>query len=110
LAGNLNSHGGEEGYDNDADIESRGMFYARLDEVMVDVVRRRVEKPEEEDSGAGWNVVKDMKRLEKTGAILRSKLGLQAYFPRSLDVLRYEAKRKGAAAAAGGSPERGYAS
>ncbi|KAI4159784.1 MAG: hypothetical protein LQ342_006295 [Letrouitia transgressa] len=112
LAGNLNSHGGEEGYDNDADIESRGMFYARLDEVMVDVVRRRVEKPDEEDGGVGWNVAKDMKRLDKTGAILRSKLGLQAYFPRSLDVMRYEAKRRGAAAAAsgGGSPERGYAS
>ncbi|KAL8695896.1 MAG: hypothetical protein Q9224_003093 [Gallowayella concinna] len=91
LGGNLNSHGGEEGYNNDGDIASRAEFYSRLDETMVEVVRRRLEHPDEEDQP--WMVGRDVKRLEKTGGFLRSKIGLQAYFPRSLDVMRYEVKR-----------------
>ncbi|KAL8897098.1 MAG: hypothetical protein Q9207_007388 [Kuettlingeria erythrocarpa] len=91
LGGNLNSHGGEDGYNNDGDIASRAEFYSRLDETMVDVVRRRLEKGSEEDGP--WYVGKDVKRLEKTGGFLRSKIGLQTYFPRSLDVMRYEVKR-----------------
>ncbi|KAL9013541.1 MAG: hypothetical protein Q9173_001772 [Seirophora scorigena] len=91
LGGNLNSHGGEEGYNNDGDIASRADFYSRLDETMVDVVRRRLEKGGEEEHA--WYVGKDVKRLEKTGGFLRSKIGLQAYFPRTLDVMRYEVKR-----------------
>ncbi|KAL8952649.1 MAG: hypothetical protein Q9222_001455 [Ikaeria aurantiellina] len=92
LGGNLNSHGGEEGYNNDGDIASRAEFYSRLDETMVEVVRRRLERPDEEE-GQGWVVGRDVKRLEKTGGLLRSKIGLQTYFPRSLDVMRYEVKR-----------------
>ncbi|KAI4178937.1 MAG: hypothetical protein LQ348_005495 [Seirophora lacunosa] len=91
LGGNLNSHGGEEGYNNDGDVASRADFYSRLDETMVDVVRRRLEKGGEEEHA--WYVGKDVKRLEKTGGFLRSKIGLQAYFPRTLDVMRYEVKR-----------------
>lgn len=91
LGGNLNSHGGEEGYNNDGDIASRAEFYSRLDETMVEVVRRRLEHPDEEDPL--WMVGRDVKRLEKTGGYLRTKIGLQAYFPRSLDVMRYEVKR-----------------
>jgi len=33
-------------------------------------------------------VARDVKRLEKTGTFLKSKLGLQTYFPRSLDKMR----------------------
>ncbi|KAI4104191.1 MAG: hypothetical protein L6R37_003452 [Teloschistes peruensis] len=91
LAGNLNSHGGEEGYNNDGDIASRAEFYSRLDETMVEIVRRRLNSADEEDQP--WVVGREVKRLEKTGGFLRSKIGLQAYFPRSLDVMRYEAKR-----------------
>ncbi|KAL9596963.1 MAG: hypothetical protein Q9179_004427, partial [Wetmoreana sp. 5 TL-2023] len=81
-----------EGYNNDGDIASRAEFYSRLDETMVEVVRRRLEHSNEEES-PGWMVGRDVKRLEKTGGFLRSKIGLQAYFPRSLDVMRYEVKR-----------------
>ncbi|KAL8834647.1 MAG: hypothetical protein Q9170_003649 [Blastenia crenularia] len=91
LGGNLNSHGGEEGYNNEGDITSRAEFYSRLDETMVDVVRRRLERGAEEEQP--WYVGKDVKRLEKTGGFLRSKIGLQTYFPRSLEVMRYEVKR-----------------
>lgn len=38
-------------------------------------------------------VGRDVKRLEKTGGFLRSKIGLQSYFPRALDVMRYEVKQ-----------------
>lgn len=90
LGGNLNSHSGDEGYNNDGDIASRAEFYSRLDETMVEVVRRRLENADEEEQP--WMVGRDVKRLEKTGVFLK-KIGLQAYFPRSLDVMRYEAKR-----------------
>ena len=86
LGGNLNSHGGDEGWNNDADASSRADFYARLDDCMSDVVKLRLTPGHREDSP--WQVGRDVKRLEKTGAFLRSKLGLQAYFPRSLDMMR----------------------
>jgi len=86
LGGNLNSHGGDEGWNNDADASSRAEFYARLDECMLDVVRLRLDPGSREDPP--WQVARDVKRLEKTGAFLRSKLGLQTYFPRSLEVMR----------------------
>ncbi len=88
LGGNLNSHGGDEGWNNEADAASRADFYGRLDEVMVDVIRGRLQGGE----NPPWNVVRDVKRLEKTGAFLREKLGLQTYFPRSLEVMHYEVK------------------
>ena len=91
LGGNLNSHGGDDGWNNDADIQSRASFYARLDDAMVDVIRQRLSQAGTEDPP--WVVGRDVKRLEKTGSFLRSKIGLQSYFPRSLDVMRYEAKR-----------------
>lgn len=58
---------------------------------MVDVVRHRLNQGGEEDPA--WMIGRDVKRLEKNGAVLRSKIGLQAYFPRTLEVLRYEVKR-----------------
>ncbi|KAL8791376.1 MAG: hypothetical protein Q9195_005914 [Heterodermia aff. obscurata] len=91
LGGNLNSHGGDDGWNNDADIQSRASFYSRLDDCMVDVIRQRLSQAGGEDPP--WVVARDVKRLEKTGSFLRSKIGLQSYFPRSLDVMRYEAKR-----------------
>ena len=91
LGGNLNSHGGDDGWNNDADIQSRASFYSRLDDCMVDVIRQRLSQAGGEDPP--WVVGRDVKRLEKTGSFLRSKIGLQSYFPRSLDVMRYEAKR-----------------
>ena len=91
LGGNLNSHGGDDGWNNDADIQSRASFYKDLDDCMVDVIRQRLSQAGGEDPP--WVVARDVKRLEKTGNFLRSKIGLQSYFPRSLDVMRYEAKR-----------------
>ena len=53
---------------------------------MLDVVRLRLAPGSREDPQ--WQVSRDVKRLEKTGAFLRSKLGLQRYFPRSLEVMK----------------------
>ncbi|MCJ1344213.1 hypothetical protein MMC31_002416, partial [Peltigera leucophlebia] len=75
LGGNLNSHGGDEGWNNEADRASRAAFYARLDEVMVDIIRQRLEMKGAEDPS--WAVFKDVKRLEKTGNFLKQKIGLQ---------------------------------
>jgi len=91
LGGNLNSHGGDDGWNNDADQASRANFYARLDDAMVEVIRQRLSQAGQEEPS--WVVGRDVKRLEKTGGFLRSKIGLQSYFPRSLDVMRYEVKR-----------------
>ncbi|KAG8526237.1 uncharacterized protein KY384_000230 [Bacidia gigantensis] len=110
LGGNLNSHGGDEGWNNDADSASRADFYARLDECMMDVVKMRLKDSDSatgnggvggthpEDAphvqnggvsqGENWQVGRDIKRLEKTGQFLRSKLGLREYFPRSLEIMR----------------------
>ncbi len=86
LGGNLNSHGGDDGWNNDADARSRADFYARLDECLLDVVHQRMQPGSREDPP--WMVARDVKRLEKTGTFLKSKLGLQTYFPRSLDKMR----------------------
>ena len=86
LGGNLNSHGGDEGWNNEADASSRAEFYTRLDDSMLDVVRARLAPNGREDPP--WSVARDVKRLEKTGQFLRSKLGLQSYFPRSLEVMK----------------------
>ena len=91
LGGNLNSHGGDDGWNNEADQASRAQFYAKLDDTMVDVIRQRLSQAGQEEPP--WVVARDVKRLEKTGTFLKSKIGLQSYFPRSLDVMRYEAKR-----------------
>ncbi len=92
LGGNLNSHGGDEGWNNDADAASRAEFYRRLDECMLDVVGIRLE--------GEWDTRGDVKRMEKTAAFLRSKLGLREYFPRSLEVMR-RAETGGRAVAGG---------
>ncbi|CAF9933116.1 MAG: hypothetical protein ALECFALPRED_005481 [Alectoria fallacina] len=86
LGGNLNSHGGDEGWNNDADASSRAEFYNRLDDCMLDIVRLRLAPASGEDPP--WQVGRDIKRLEKTGAFLRTKLGLQTYFPRSLELMK----------------------
>lgn len=104
LGGNLNSHGGDEGWNNEADASARAGFYERLDETMVDLCERRVEeeglgKAAGASKGGEWSVADQVRRLEKTGAFLRSKLGLQRYFPRSTEVLR---RAEGTSAAAGG--------
>ena len=103
LGGNLNSHGGDEGWNNEADAASRADFYARLDECMLDVVRARLDSEGVGKVGGGvgakneWSVSDQVRRLEKTGAFLRSKLGLQSYFPNSLEMLkRAEGRTNGA--------------
>lgn len=92
LGGNLNSHGGDEGWNNEADRASRAAFYARLDEVMVDIIRQRLEMKGAEDPS--WTVFKDVKRLEKTGNFLKQKIGLQQYFPRSVERMQFEVNRQ----------------
>ncbi|KAF2152044.1 hypothetical protein K461DRAFT_227531 [Myriangium duriaei CBS 260.36] len=81
LGGNLNSHGGLESGDAD-DLRERRSFYARLDDAMVDVVHGRFK--EEQD---GWGVQREIKRIEKTGAYLRT-WGVEPYFPKTLEVMR----------------------
>jgi hypothetical protein len=86
LGGNLNSHGGLDSSDPE-DLKARRDFYGRLDDAMVDVVRRRFE--EEGEESAGWNVGREIKRIEKTAAYLRN-FGVEPYFPRTLDAMRRE--------------------
>ena len=100
LGGNLNSHHTSSSFDESditpEDARSRADFYTHLDEVMVDVIRRRIEQGsagEEHQQAGGWQIGRDVKRLDKTGGFLREKMGLQNYFLRSLEVLRYETKR-----------------
>ena len=78
------------------DTQSRENFYEQLDSVMLEVVRRRVEQGtagEEHQQGGGWQIARDVKRLEKTGAFLEKEMGLQNYFKRTLDMLRYQLTR-----------------
>ncbi|KAK4908880.1 hypothetical protein LTR28_000252 [Elasticomyces elasticus] len=89
LGGNLNSHGGLESGDGD-DLAERRAFYARLDDAMVDVVRGRFR----EEGADGWQVAREVKRIEKTGAYLRN-WGVEPYFPRTLEVMREALDRVG---------------
>ena len=91
LGGNINSH--NTGEESEADVKSTADFYTRLDETMVDVIRRRIEQGNAGEESPEWQISRDVKRLEKTGTFLRTEMGLQNYFPRSLEVLRYETKR-----------------
>lgn len=105
LVGNLNSHGGLEatappapghggdGHDMpghsqaelDDDRRARHAFYERMDVELVEVVRRRSAE------GEDWPVQREVKRLEKNGAYLKS-LGIEPYFPRALELMRGEAE------------------
>jgi hypothetical protein len=91
LAGNLNSH--NTGEESEADARTVAEFYTRLDESMVDVIRRRIEQGNAGEESPEWKITRDVKRLESTGEFLRKEMGLNNYFVRSLDVLRYEVKR-----------------
>jgi len=96
IVGNLNSHGGLEangagggGSMNGAeeieeDRRARANFYDRMDGELLEVVKRRTAE------GEDWPISKEVKRLEKTGAYLKN-LGIEPYFPRSLDLMRQEA-------------------
>lgn len=117
LGGNLNSHNGDEGWNNEADAASRADFYARLDEVMLEIVRARLDieglgresgnSTGQRGSGSSgakggeWSVSGQMVRLEKTGTFLKNKLGLQSYFPASVDLMR-RAEAAGRGGGAGG--------
>jgi hypothetical protein len=82
LGGNLNSHGGLESADQ-SDITARRDFYSRLDTALVDVVTRRFGEGEE------WNVAREIKRIEKTAAYLKS-YGVEPYFPQTLETMKRE--------------------
>lgn len=107
LGGNLNSHGGDEGWNNEADAASRADFYGRLDECMVDIVKLRLDTEGVGGGGGGdkWDARVQVRRLEKTGAFLRSKLGLQQYFPKSAEILKRAAEREGRSAGGSGGGE-----
>lgn len=91
LAGNLNSH--NTGEESEADARTIAEFYTRLDESMVDVIRRRLEQSNAGEENPEWKITRDVKRLENTGDFLRKEMNLGNYFVRSLEVLRYEVKR-----------------
>ena len=110
LGGNLNSHGGDQSWSNELDQQSRGAFYNKLDDVMVEIVKLRLEDSDPADGpgptgrhgisqtdagahgghgqGEMWHIGRDIKRLEQTGKFLKTKLGLEQYFPRSLMEMR----------------------
>ncbi|KAF4308079.1 hypothetical protein GTA08_BOTSDO03691 [Botryosphaeria dothidea] len=94
LGGNLNSHGGLDTGDAE-DIAARRDFYGRLDQAMVDVVRRRF------DEGEDWPVQREIKRIEKTAAYLRN-FGVEPYFPSTLHLM--ESKLHGTVNGGQGSP------
>jgi len=125
LVGNLNSHGGleasapsaprhggnpderiDEHDDDDSagpsaraideDRRARQTFYERMDTELAAVVARRSAE------GEDWPVSREVKRLEKNAAYLKS-LGIEPYFPRALDVMRREAQYRDM----GGSPGQG---
>lgn len=84
LGGNLNSHGGIDPGDPE-DLASRRDFYGRLDGAMVEVVRRRFGENED------WQVAREIKRIEKTAAYLKA-MGIEPYFPGTLDLMRRESE------------------
>ncbi|MCJ1445638.1 MAG: hypothetical protein MMC23_006143 [Stictis urceolatum] len=88
LAGNLNSH--STGEETDADRQSIENFYNDLDQVMVRVVGKRVAGIVEGEEN--WDVGRDVKRLEKTGAFLRKEMGVRNYFLKSLEVMKGEGR------------------
>jgi hypothetical protein len=90
LGGNLNSHGGLDSGDS-ADLSARREFYSRLDNTMVEVVRRRFAENEE------WNVGREIKRIEKTAGYLKT-FGVEPYFPATLEVMRQEVEFQSGAA------------
>ncbi|KAF2746348.1 hypothetical protein M011DRAFT_519916 [Sporormia fimetaria CBS 119925] len=103
LGGNLNSHGRLDSGD-DEDIAARREFYGRLDQAMVDVVRRRF------DEGEEWNVQREMKRIEKTANVLKG-YGVEPYFPGTLECMRQGVEFQGRGGGQGqqvngGSPPR----
>lgn len=104
LGGNLNSHGGLDTSDP-GDLAARRDFYGKLDNAMVDVVRRRFAENED------WPVQREIKRIEKTAAYLKN-FGVEPYFPATLEAMRREVDFRGAAPPAqaqqgmGGSPPR----
>ncbi|KAF2113482.1 hypothetical protein BDV96DRAFT_601630 [Lophiotrema nucula] len=87
LGGNLNSHGGLDSGDT-SDLEARRTFYSRLDNAMVEVVRRRFAENED------WNVQREIKRIEKTASFLKT-YGVEPYFPQTLDSMRREVEFQG---------------
>ncbi|MCJ1338147.1 hypothetical protein MMC09_003432 [Bachmanniomyces sp. S44760] len=137
LGGNLNSHhqisssgqqsindddmGGQEGNDPEkahlSDYEAvnardQADFYTRLDEAMMEVIRRRMEQgtagEENASAGAGWQIKRDIKRMENTSGYLRTEMGLRNYFSGSLDVMRRnEARNSTSGSAPGGNRTAG---
>lgn len=89
LGGNVNSHGGLDNAEP-ADGAARRDFYARLDDAMVDVVRRRMRQNED------WPVLREVRRIEKTAAYLKT-YGIEPYFPTAIDCMRSEADSRAAA-------------
>ncbi|KAF2180534.1 hypothetical protein K469DRAFT_592109 [Zopfia rhizophila CBS 207.26] len=96
LGGNLNSHGGLDSGDS-TDLAARRDFYGRLDNAMVEVVRRRFGEGEE------WNVQREIKRIEKTASYLRT-FGIEPYFPATLDLMKQEIDFQGRGGTGAGIP------
>jgi hypothetical protein len=111
LAGNLNSHStGEETPDDRASIAA---FYNTLDDAMRDVIGKRFMSlvstinphrdggvgSETEGEGEGeeqaWDVPRDVRRLEKTGAFLKREMGVRNYFLQRVELLNGEEGVKG---------------
>lgn len=113
LVGNLNSHGGIDrdntGSATDAELEddrrARADFGDRMDEELVDVVRRR------NAEGEQWDVQKEVRRFERNAAYLKN-IGFESYFPRTLEVLKREAgggsMSSAGAGGQGGGPGSGF--
>lgn len=109
LVGNLNSHGGVDrdntGSATDAELEddrrARADFGDRMDEELIDVVRRR------NAEGEQWDVQKEVRRFERNAAYLKN-IGFESYFPRTLEVLKREASGGSMSSAGGQGGAPGY--
>ena len=126
LVGNLNSHGGLEAADDSSptaqneiedDRRARHIFYQRMDEELVQVIKLRCQagrSGSNNNAGPdsdGWGKVGlngEVRRLERNASYLQG-LGIQDYFPQSLDVMKRELQIGGGSVAAGsGAGAGGY--
>lgn len=82
LAGNLTSH---EDFDTAShqEAEARQDFYLKLDNIMAEIVRRRFQ------DGEDIQIPRELKRMDKTGAYLKSQ-GVVQYFPKTQELMRRE--------------------